>query len=70
MLVDTQKTAEVRNELQETKCGWSPWHGQRLTGWPVRTWVAGHEVWRDGRFDETRPGREAVFDHGRGGYWR
>jgi hypothetical protein len=31
--------------------------------------VLGREVYRDGRFDEARLGREAVFDHGRGGYW-
>jgi dihydroorotase len=69
VLVDLQKTAEVRNEQQQTKCRWSPWHGQTLQGWPVRTWVLGHEVFREGRFDESRRGREAVYDHARGGYW-
>jgi dihydroorotase len=69
VLVDLQKTREVRNEDQETKCGWSPWHGEKLTGWPVRTWVMGREVFREGRFDETCHGREAIFDHARGGYW-
>jgi dihydroorotase len=69
VLVDLHKTAEIRNDEQLTKCGWSPWHGTSLTGWPVRTWVGGHEVYRDGAFDESRPGREAVFDHQRGGYW-
>lgn len=69
VLVDMQMTAEVRNEQQQTKCRWSPWHGSRLTGWPVRTWVMGHEVFRDGQFDESRQGREARYDHSRGGYW-
>jgi dihydroorotase len=69
VLVDLAKTAEIRNEEQETKCRWSPWHGVTLTGWPVRTWVLGHEVFRDGRFDESRRGQEARFDHARGGYW-
>jgi dihydroorotase len=69
VLVDMQKTAEIRNEQQQTKSGWSPWHGQQLTGWPVRTWVMGHEVFRDGQFDESQKGREAVFDHALGGYW-
>ena len=41
VLVDLERTHEVRNEEQITKCGWSPWHGERLTGWPVRTWVIG-----------------------------
>ncbi len=70
VLVDLQRTAEVRNEQQETKSRWSPWHGKRLTGWPVMTWVRGHQVFHRGRFDLSRRGREAVFDHARGGYWK
>jgi dihydroorotase len=69
VLVDLQVTHEVRNEEQLTKCGWSAWQGRQLTGWPVRTWVLGREVFRAGHFDQSRPGREAVFDHARGGYW-
>jgi len=69
VLVDLQKTAVVRNEDQETKCRWSPWHGDTLVGWPVRTWVLGHEVFREGKFDESRRGGEIQFDHERGGYW-
>jgi len=32
--------------------------------------VLGHEAFRDGQFDESRCGGEAVFDHTRGGYWQ
>ncbi len=69
VLVDLELTRQVRNEDQLSKCGWSPWHGTELTGWPVRTWVLGHEVCRDGRINADRPGRPAQFDHARGGYW-
>ena len=69
VLVDLNKSAVVRNEQQLTKCGWSPWHGQTLTGWPVRTWVLGREVFREGRIDEMVRGSEAQIDHARGGYW-
>jgi len=69
VLVDLERIAEIRNEDQLTKCGWSPWHGERLTGWPVRTWVMGHEVYRDGQLRTDRMGQEATFDHARGGYW-
>jgi len=69
VLVDLQRTQQVRNEEQITKCGWSAWHGQELTGWPVRTWVMGHEVYREGQFNTTQFGQPAVFDHARGGYW-
>jgi dihydroorotase len=69
VLVDLNRQAEIRNEHQQTKCGWSPWHGHRLQGWPVRTWVLGHQVFCDGQFDETRRGSEVRFDHALGGYW-
>jgi dihydroorotase len=69
VLVDLNLRQTVRNEEQVTKCGWSPWHGETLTGWPVRTWVMGREVYSRGKFNTQRPGREARFDHARGGYW-
>ncbi len=69
VLVDLDRTATVRNEQQETKCGWSPWQGVSLTGWPVRTWVMGREVFREGRVVDSVRGREVIFDHARGGYW-
>lgn len=61
VLVDLAKEAVVFDEEQVTKCGWSPWHGVRLTGWPVRTFVLGKTVWRDGQFDDTVRGREVGF---------
>lgn len=70
VLVDLNVRQEIRNENQQTKCGWSPWHGSVLQGWPVQTFVMGHEVFCRGLFDESSRGREAVFDHSRGGYWR
>jgi dihydroorotase len=69
VLVDLERSDKVRNERQVTKCGWSPWHGTTLSGWPVRTWVMGREVYRDGQFLVESGGREATFDHARGGYW-
>ena len=69
VLVDMDQTAEIRNESQQTKCRWSPWHGVSLTGWCVRTWVLGRTVFNRGSFDESIRGAEAQFDHGRGGYW-
>ncbi len=69
VLVDLQRTQQVRNEEQLSKCGWSAWHGQELTGWPVRTWVLGNEVYREGNIDSTHRGQPALFDHALGGYW-
>jgi dihydroorotase len=69
VLVDLQKSATIRDEEQETKSRWSPWHGETISGWPVRTWVMGREVYRDGKFDLACRGAEAQYDHARGGYW-
>jgi dihydroorotase len=69
VLVDLGRQATIHNTDQVTKCGWSPWDGVTLTGWPVRTWVMGRTVFADGRIDATVRGIEARFDHTRGGYW-
>ena len=69
VLVDLHKTAAIRDEEQLTKCGWSPWHGTPLTGWPVRTWVGGKTVFQDGRVDAALRGAAAQFDHTRKGFW-
>jgi dihydroorotase len=69
VLVDLNKTMTIRNAEQETKCRWSPWDGVALTGWAVRTWVLGQEVFRNGTINDTIRGREAQFDHARGGFW-
>jgi dihydroorotase len=70
VLVNLNKTATIYDAEQETKSRWSPWDGVTLTGWPVRTWVGGREVFRDGKIDDSIRGREAQFDHARGGYWK
>jgi dihydroorotase len=69
VLVDLNKEMTIQDGSQESKCGWSPWNGVSLTGWPVYTWVMGNEVFNRGRFDSLSFGSEARFDHARGGYW-
>ncbi|MFN5051686.1 MAG: dihydroorotase [Planctomyces sp.] len=62
VLVDLNRTAVVRNEEQLTKCGWTPWDGVSLTGWPVRTFVHGQTVYCDGRVVGEGTGREILYD--------
>ncbi|MEL7059757.1 MAG: dihydroorotase [Acidobacteriota bacterium] len=69
VLVDLDRRRIVRDDEQLTKSRWSPWHGTELVGWPVRTWVMGRTVFADDRVDRSARGREAQFDHARGGYW-
>ncbi len=70
VLVDLSEQRTIRDQDQHTKSRWSPWDGETLTGWPVRTWVGGHQVWSaETSFDEAGRGTKPHFDHNRGGYW-
>ncbi|MEM9243362.1 MAG: dihydroorotase [Pseudomonadota bacterium] len=41
LLVDLNKTKTVDDANLKTKCGWSPFHGWQLTGWPVYSIIDG-----------------------------
>ncbi|MFK7737810.1 MAG: dihydroorotase [Pirellulaceae bacterium] len=69
VLVDMQKEKTIRNEEQHTRSGWSPWAGESLQGWPIRTLVGGQTVFRDGLVSEQPIGQPVLCDHTRGGYW-
>ncbi len=43
---------------QYTKCGWSPFDGRSLKGWPIMTIVNGEVTLRDGQVFGTHKGRE------------
>jgi len=47
-LVDLKRRETVRREWIRSRCGWSPFEGVALTGWPVATVVRGAVVMRDG----------------------
>jgi dihydroorotase len=46
VLIDPTMQREVRDEDQFSKCGWTPWAGRELTGWPVMTFVNGQVAFR------------------------
>ncbi|MFO0939133.1 MAG: amidohydrolase family protein [Pirellulales bacterium] len=69
VLIDTNLQRQVDNRKQFTKSGWSPWDGQTLTGWPVRTIIHGQTVFQDGKIVETVRGKSVRCDHARGGFW-
>ncbi len=53
IVVDMNLEKEVKREEQHTKCGWSPYEGMILKGWPVMTFVNGKLVYDAKRFYET-----------------
>jgi len=51
-VVDLHATRPVRNGEMVSKCGWSPFEGWELAGWPVATVVAGVVGYAHGVFHE------------------
>jgi dihydroorotase len=70
VLVDMQRQRTILNEQQYTRSRWSPWHGETLKGWPVRTMVNGLTVFQDQQIIENVRGCRVLCDHQRGGYWK
>ena len=61
VLVDLVAERAVRNEDITSKCGWSPFAGRRLRGWPTHTVVAGRVVY-DGAIRPQARGAALAFD--------
>lgn len=61
VVVDLNATFTVRDEDQESKCGWTPYNGMRLTGRPVLTIINGAVVYDAGRFNDGFRGWEVRF---------
>jgi dihydroorotase len=47
-LVDLRRTETISNGWIQSKCGWTPYDGKRVTGWPVGTIVRGRRVMWEG----------------------
>lgn len=69
-IVDLNLSKTITNESQFTKTRWSPWAGERLTGWPIRTIVGGRTVFANGQLIPGQRGTRVRCDHARGGYWK
>jgi len=62
VLVDLDNYRPVLREELQTKCGWSPFEGWQLTGWPIITIVGGNIVYERGKlFTEIR-GKALTFE--------
>ncbi|MET0605773.1 MAG: dihydroorotase [Beijerinckiaceae bacterium] len=67
-IVDLKRRETIRNAWIASRCGWTPYDGVAVTGWPMGTVVRGNRVMWDGeivtpsqgesvRFAETAPGQ-------------
>lgn len=62
-IIDMKLRKKIRNDGLFTKCGWSPFEGFELSGWPVKTIVNGNVVFGDGEVRDKVKGR-GVEVHG------
>lgn len=60
-IVDMNLTQAVGAHGYFTKCGWSPFDGWKLKGWPVMTIVGGAVVFENGKVQEAARGQEVIF---------
>jgi len=62
VLVDPNKPFLVSSENIYYKCGWSPLEGVEFPSSVEKTWVNGHLVYENGRFDESHKGSRLTFN--------
>lgn len=60
-VVDMRARKTIANAQQKSKCGWTPFDGMKVTGWPVMTVVRGHVVMRDGDISPSPVGAPVRF---------
>jgi dihydroorotase len=61
-VVDLKRRETIRNEWIASKCGWTPYDGVAVTGWPVGTVVRGHVVMWDGALAAPSLGEAIRFE--------
>jgi dihydroorotase len=60
-LVDLGAKRTIRDADMASKCGWTPFDGVPVTGWPIATIVRGRVVMRDGALVGEAHGKPARF---------
>ena len=60
-IVDLQARHTITNAEQASICGWTPFDGTTVTGWPVMTVIRGNVVMRDGVLQGTPVGKPVRF---------
>jgi dihydroorotase len=60
-IVDLKAKRTIESKQQATRCGWTPFDGRSVTGWPKATVVRGHVVMRDDELIGRPIGRPVRF---------
>lgn len=60
-IVDLKRQETIEDSMIASRCGWTPYHGVTVKGWPVGTLVRGHRVMWDGEVLGAAPGEPVRF---------
>jgi len=60
-LVDLEAQRTIENHWIASRCGWTPYDGRSVHGWPIATIVRGHVIMRDGEIRSDAIGRPVSF---------
>ncbi|EME72047.1 dihydroorotase [Paramagnetospirillum caucaseum] len=64
-IVDMRAERTITNGWIESRCGWTPFDGRKVTGWPIATIVRGLTVMRDGQLLGSAAGEPVRFQESR-----
>jgi dihydroorotase len=60
-IVDLKRRETIRDEWIASRCGWTPYHGSAVTGWPVGTILRGVRVMWEGELTSAGRGAPVRF---------
>ncbi|MGO8799015.1 MAG: dihydroorotase [Roseiarcus sp.] len=60
-IVDLKRTETIRDSWIASRCGWTPYDGKTVTGWPVGTFVRGARVMWEGELTAPASGAPVRF---------
>lgn len=60
-IVDLKRRETIRNDWIESRCGWTPYDGLTVTGWPIGTMVRGRRAMWEGEIASTAAGEAIRF---------
>lgn len=61
-LIDLKKTRTIENKWIASRCGWTPFAGMKVIGWPIATFIGGIPVMQDDQLLGTPRGQGVLFD--------
>lgn len=61
-VVDLKKQVTIKNEWIASRCGWTPYDGMKVTGWPIATILNGAVAMRDDHVIGSPSGKPMAFD--------